>query len=160
MTKRETAEKYLRDGGCESKCIGCAFETRCNREYGVYSGSEYGLELAKAYLEKQENKMKNDDGWIDFDDPKNITEARKIIYRISDYPGISDEMRNNAADLACYLGKVIEKRKIQKAQVSHEEIKISVDKSNKRDYSVEIKYRVKDGELYILETKTIPPEEV
>lgn len=66
MTKYETAEKYLRDGGCEfAHCGICPFNKECDGKYSDLGSCECGLELAQAYLAKKEKKMKQDDGWIE-----------------------------------------------------------------------------------------------
>ena len=151
MTKHETAEKYLRDGGCVKKCKECAFVVECITAHSYIKEREYGVEVANAYLTKQEKKMKKDDGWkeLKIDDlPKDIL--------VGDYEFQSNNGRGWCMDEGTPLGMLsaLQKeiamfryRPTQKAQVSHEEIKESVDNILKESYNLIHELEVLNGKL-------------
>lgn len=77
---------------------------------------------------------------------KELTELRIKIYRVSDSPSISDEMRNKAADLACYLGKVVSdiQLKDNPAESDWQELKIDDLPDMSKTYDSEVLL----GEIY------------
>lgn len=169
MTKHETAEKYLRDGGCfDVHCGNCDFHEKCFKKYGTRISDKLGLELAKAYLAKKDKKMKKNDGWRHLD-LKKLSDLTLIYeFEISEDEGktwhvSSASVTNILANLiaGCFMYRY---RPIQ-AQVSHEELAMGHKErieaairvfGEKSDPHIEA---LTDAVKFLLDPTTIPPEE-